>query len=77
MIESTVNGIFQTPIYFSKLNRKLTKKELSFIKKTASNSYKNEGNTTSNNTYILNQKVFKNLKTELDLIIQDYFNKLY
>ena len=76
MIESTINGIFQTPIYFSKLNRKLTKKELSFIKKTALNAYKNEGNTTSNNTYILNQKVFNNLKTELDLIIQDYFNKV-
>ena len=76
MVKSTINGIFQTPIYFSKLNRKLTKKELSFIKKTTSDSYKNDGNTTSNNTYILNQKVFKNLKTELDLIIQDYFNKV-
>jgi len=28
MIESTVNGIFPTPIYMSKLDRDLTKKEL-------------------------------------------------
>jgi len=76
MVESTINGIFQVPIYFSKLNRKLTKKELSFIKKTSLDVYKNEGNTTSNDNYILNQKVFKNLKTELDLRTQDYFDKV-
>tara|TARA_Y100000296_G_C5135084_1_gene237750 strand:+ start:594 stop:1208 length:615 start_codon:yes stop_codon:yes gene_type:complete len=76
MVESTVDKIFPTPIYSSELNRELTKKELSFIKKTALNAYKNEGNATSNNTYILNQKVFKNLKTELDIRVQDYFDKV-
>ena len=73
MIESNINGIFPTPIYTSKLNRELTKKELLFIDKTKSDCNTNEGNITSNDSYILNSKVFKDLKEELDLKIQDYF----
>jgi len=76
MIESTVNGIFPTPVYISKLDRELTKKELSFINKIKSNCNKNEGNITSNDNYILNQKVFSKLKKDLDLRVQDYFKKV-
>ena len=76
MIESIINSIFPTPIYISKLNRELTNKELSFIDKTKLDVYKNAGNTTSNNNYILNDKAFKNLKTEIDLRVQDYFDKI-
>jgi uncharacterized protein (TIGR02466 family) len=76
MIESTVNGIFPTPVYMSKLDRDLTKKELSFIDKSKLNFYKNEGNITSNDNYILNQKVFSKLKEELDLRVKDYFHKV-
>ncbi len=75
-MEATINGIFPTPIYISKINRELTIKELSFIDKTKLDVYKNEGNTTSNDNYILNTKAFKNLKEELDLKVQDYFNKV-
>ena len=76
MIESNINGLFPTPIYTSKLNRELTSKELSFIDKNKLDVYKNEGNTTSNDNYILNKKEFKNLKEELDLKVQDYFQKV-
>jgi uncharacterized protein (TIGR02466 family) len=76
MIEYNIHGIFPTPIYISKINRELTNKELSFIDKTKSDCNKNEGNITSNNNYILNQKAFKDLKTDLDLKVQDYFDKV-
>jgi uncharacterized protein (TIGR02466 family) len=76
MIKSNINSIFPTPIYISKLNRELTNKELLFIDKTKLEVYKNEGNTTSNDNYILNNKLFSNLKTELNLIVHDYFNKV-
>ena len=75
-MEATINGIFPTPIYISKLNRELTIKELSFINKTKLDVYKNEGNSTSNDNYILNHKSFQNLKTELDLRVQDYFENV-
>jgi len=75
-MEATINGIFPTPIYISKLNRELTNKELSFIDKTKSDCNKNEGNITSNDNYILHNKAFKNLKEDLDLRVKDYFNKV-
>ncbi len=75
-MEATINGIFPTPIYISKINRKLTNKELSFIKKIKSDCNKNEGNITSNDNYILNNKEFKNLKHEIDSKVQDYFDKV-
>jgi len=75
-VEAIINSIFPTPIYISKLNRELTNKELSFIDKTKLDVYKNEGNTTSNDNYILNNKLFKDLKTDLDLTVKDYFEKV-
>ncbi len=75
-MEATINGIFPTPIYISKLDRELNKEELSFIDKTKSDIFKNQGNITSNDNYILNNKEFKNLKLDLDLRIGDYFNKV-
>jgi len=75
-MEATINGIFPTPIYISKINRKLTPLELKFVDKSKKNFYKNDGNITSNNNYILNEKPFTNIKKELDLKVQDYFDKV-
>jgi uncharacterized protein (TIGR02466 family) len=75
-MEATINSIFPTPIYISKLNRNLTSKESSFIDKTKLEVYNNEGNKTSNDNYILNNIVFKDLKKQLDLKVQDYFDKV-
>ncbi len=76
MIEANINGIFPKPIYISKLNRELTPLELKFVDKNKKDFYKNDGNITSNNNYILNEKPFVNIKKELDLRVQDYFNKV-
>jgi uncharacterized protein (TIGR02466 family) len=73
---TVIHSLFATPIYFSKLNRKLNKEELLFIEETKLDIYNNEGNTTSNDNRILNNKAFKILKEELDLKVQDYFNKV-
>jgi len=75
-VEANINGIFPTPIYISKLNRELTPLELKFVDKNKKDFYKNDGNITSKNNYILNEKPFTNIKKELDLKIQDYFNKV-
>jgi uncharacterized protein (TIGR02466 family) len=76
MIKSTIDGIFPTPIYMSKLDRELTTLELKFVDKSKKDFYKNDGNITSNNNYILNEKPFVNIKKELDLRVQDYFDKV-
>ena len=76
MTEAVINGIFQTPIYISKVDRKLTPLELKFVDKSKKDFYKNEGNIKSNNNYILNEKPFANIKKELYLKVQDYFDKV-
>ena len=50
-MEATINGIFPTPIYTSKLNRELTSLELKFVEKIRKESYFNGQNTTSNNNF--------------------------
>jgi uncharacterized protein (TIGR02466 family) len=72
----TIFALFPTPIYICRLNRELTKEELSFINKTKLDVYKNQGNTTSNDSYILNQKVFNSLKEYLYLKVLYYFKKI-
>jgi len=76
MIKSEINSIFPTPIYMSKLDRELTSLELKFVDKNKKDFYKNDGNITSNNNYILNEKPFLNLKKELNLRVKDYFEKV-
>ena len=75
-MEANINGIFPTPVYISKLDRELTPLELKFVDKNKKDFYKNDGNITSNNNYILNEKPFANIKKELDLRVQDYFDKV-
>jgi len=75
-VEATINGIFPTTVYISKLDRKLTLKELSFIDKIKLDLHNNERNKTSNDNYVLNNKSFKNLKEDLDIRVQDYFQKI-
>jgi uncharacterized protein (TIGR02466 family) len=75
-VKANINGIFPTPIYISKLDRELTSLELKFVDKNKKDFYKNDGNITSKNNYILNEKPFANIKKELDLIVKDYFEKV-
>ena len=75
-MNSEIIGLFPTPIYKSKLDRKLTKKELNFINKSKLDVNQNEGNITSKDNYILNNKIFKNLKKEMELRIKDYFDNI-
>tara|TARA_R110000787_G_C13381008_1_gene441809 strand:+ start:708 stop:1322 length:615 start_codon:yes stop_codon:yes gene_type:complete len=76
MKDAKIAGIFPTPVYLSKLNRKFTKKELSLINKCKVDSHNNVGNVGSNENYILNHDIFNNLKKEIDLKVKDYFKKV-
>lgn len=75
-INSEINGIFPTPIYFTSIERDFTQSELQLVSEHKEKFYKNDGNTTSLNNYILNEHGFLNIKKELDYIIADYFDKI-
>ena len=72
----TIHQLFPEPIYFSKLDRALTKKELKTINEYKKKTYKNEGNTTSNDSHVLENKAFNNLKKDLHTKVMDYFDKV-
>jgi len=72
MNEAKIFGIFPTPIYRSRLNRKFTKKEINFFNK--SQWRPNQHNRTSVDNYILENKNLVNLKNDINVFIQDYFS---
>lgn len=72
-----IDGIFPTPVYITKLNRTFTTNELKeFDKHYQKQSKQNEGNLVGVDNYILNRKPLQKLKKEIDLNIQNYFNKV-
>ena len=71
-----IHQLFPEPLYFSKLERALTKKELKMVDEHKKKTYKNTGNLTSNDTYVLENKALKNLKKELHTKVMDYFDKV-
>jgi|TARA_R110002020_G_scaffold111226_2_gene256842 uncharacterized protein (TIGR02466 family) len=81
MSNAEIIGIFPTPIYLTKLKNNFSKEVLSFINnnKIDTQSKKSTlcgGNHISSNKYILEEEIFKDLKQELQLIVQDYFDKI-
>tara|TARA_R100001244_G_scaffold78513_1_gene61958 strand:- start:77 stop:709 length:633 start_codon:yes stop_codon:yes gene_type:complete len=82
MIKAEITKIFPTPIYSTKLKNDFPKEVLSFIdnNKIDTQSKKDTlccgGNSISSNKYILEEEIFKDLKQELQLIVQDYFDKI-
>tara|TARA_R100001132_G_C3262333_1_gene86126 strand:- start:755 stop:1366 length:612 start_codon:yes stop_codon:yes gene_type:complete len=71
-----IHQLFPIPVDFSKLDRVLTPKELREINEHKKKTYKNEGNRTSNDSYILERKSLKNLKKDLNKKVTNYFNKI-
>ena len=76
MIQSNIQSIFPVPIYTTKIDRAFTKKELQFVKEQKNHTYKNTGNFTTYDSYILNKKEFKNIKKFLEKCCKDYLEKI-
>ena len=68
--------LFPQPVYFSKLERSLTKEEFKTVAKHQKETLKNEGNIVSKDNYVLENKTLKNLKKDLNKKIINYFNEV-
>ena len=68
--------LFPEPVCTCSLERKLTQEELKIINEYKKETHKNEGNITSNNNYVLENKTLKNLKKDLHTKVMDYFDKV-
>ena len=76
MSKPEIHNLFPTPIYVSNIDRKFSKKELTFAEDQKNYCFKNVGNITTKDTYILNRKEFKNIQTFLNKCCQDYLDKI-
>ena len=71
-----IHQVFPTPAYVSTLGRELTQEELRTIDKYKKKTYKNSGNRTSNDSYVLENETLKNLKKDLNKNLIDYFKEV-
>jgi len=71
-----IHKIFPEPVYISKLERALTKKELEIVSEYKRKTKKNVGNNRTKDSYVLEHKSLKNLKKDLTKMVIDYFNKV-
>ena len=76
MMEPVIHRLFGVPVYATQLNREFSFEEMEEINKHQNKSVKNVSNYSSTNNYILNEKIFINLKNDLDIIVKDYFDKI-
>ena len=68
--------IFPEPVYFSKLERTLTKEELKTVDEYKKKTKKNVGNNRTEDSYVLKHKTLKNLKKDLNKMVIDYFDNI-
>ena len=71
-----VTGIFPTPIYWAVDIKQITELELDFVEKQKSKIRKNDGNTATLDTYVLEQVVFKDLKNILEQHLEEYLKEV-
>lgn len=75
-MKSEIYPLFATPVYKSRLQRQFTDNEIKFVKDQINFCYKNSGNISSNNTYILKVKELESIKGFIEECIIDYFQKV-
>ena len=76
MRKSSINSVFPIPVYITHIDRKLSNKELSFVKEQKKHCKNNEGNINTIDNYILNKPEFKKIKKFLESCCEDYLQKV-
>ena len=71
-----IRHLFPEPLYFSKLERVLTKEELKILNEHKKKTKKNAGNSRTKDSYVLEHKTLNNLKKDLHTKVMDYFDKV-
>ena len=71
-----VISIFPTPVYMSNDIKKITKRESDFVEKCKSKTHRNQGNTTTLDSYILQHDVFRELKNIIEQHLKTYLQEV-
>jgi uncharacterized protein (TIGR02466 family) len=69
-------GIFPQPVYREQFKRSLSEEENKFIENQKKLTYKNVGNFSSTESYVLEKKEMQKLKNDLLLGVNNFINKI-
>jgi uncharacterized protein (TIGR02466 family) len=75
-MQNEVISLFPTAVMKSSLDRKLSRKEINFVKKISKNIRSNLQNSTSCDNYILENEEFVSLKEFLETQLDVYYRKV-
>lgn len=76
MKEPVLHGLFPTPIIFTNIEREFTKEELEFFDEHGKTTFKNEGNVTSLDNYLMKHDAMSTIKQELTESLQMYLDNI-
>ena len=74
--EPIIQHIFSTPLYINNMNRKFSKKEISFMLNSKKDIIKNTSNSYTKDDYILKRPALKNIKSYIEKCCDDYLEKI-
>ena len=76
MLNPVIHGIFPTPLIFTNIEREFTKEELEFFDEQSKTTYKNEGNITSLDNYLMRHDPMTTIKQEITSALQMYLDNI-
>ena len=75
-MKAEIHGLFPVPVMIGELDREFTKEESSTIKEYCKHVRKNEGNITTNDSYVLENKNLSKLKDDLTNFVNGYLSQI-
>ena len=76
MLAPILHGIFPTPLIFTNIEREFTKEELEFFDEQSKTTFKNEGNFTSLDNYLMRHDPMTTIKQEITSALQLYLDEV-
>ena len=76
MKEPVLHGLFPTPVIFTNIEREFTKEELEFFDENGKTTFKNEGNVTSLDNYLMKHDAMSTIKQELTESLQMFLDNI-
>lgn len=72
-----IESLFPTPVGMFDMSRKITEEQNRFVEECSKNVNKNLGNRNSLNYAVLEDDSFSEIKREVQLCLDEYFNEVY
>jgi uncharacterized protein (TIGR02466 family) len=76
ILDPTIEPIFPVPTLHSHINREFTEEEIAYFNQVGKKTIKNEGNSVSHETYVLDAPEMATLKSEIDSFVKSWFTKV-